>query len=109
MHWEMLLLHLQRGVLHRVGITGTFPIGIPKCVSEPPFSGLNADDLLQLTYLLQNSLSGNSKVLVRQSLGSCFYCPSCFSLLIQMFLNLSPLVAHLDESLTSLQFAMKVC
>ncbi|KIJ65298.1 hypothetical protein HYDPIDRAFT_175253 [Hydnomerulius pinastri MD-312] len=42
----------------------------------------------KLTYLLQNSLSGNSKTL--------------------MILNLSPLAAHLSESLTSLRFATKV-
>ncbi|KAF7296405.1 Kinesin-like protein [Mycena chlorophos] len=42
----------------------------------------------KLTYLLQNSLSGNSKTL--------------------MVLNLSPLAAHLNESLTSLRFATKV-
>ncbi|KAJ7743722.1 kinesin-domain-containing protein [Mycena maculata] len=42
----------------------------------------------KLTYLLQNSLSGNSKTL--------------------MVLNLSPLAAHLSESLTSLRFATKV-
>ncbi|KAF4593210.1 kinesin-like nuclear fusion protein [Pleurotus pulmonarius] len=42
----------------------------------------------KLTYLLQNSLSGNSKTL--------------------MILNLSPLAAHLNESLTSLRFATKV-
>ncbi|KAJ7065575.1 kinesin-domain-containing protein [Mycena amicta] len=42
----------------------------------------------KLTYLLQNSLSGNSKTL--------------------MVLNLSPLSAHLNESLTSLRFATKV-
>ncbi|KAH7885673.1 P-loop containing nucleoside triphosphate hydrolase protein [Phlebopus sp. FC_14] len=42
----------------------------------------------KLTYLLQNSLSGNSKTL--------------------MILNLSPLAAHVSESLTSLRFATKV-
>ncbi|KZV98777.1 kinesin-domain-containing protein [Exidia glandulosa HHB12029] len=42
----------------------------------------------KLTYLLQNSLSGNSKTL--------------------MLLNLSPLAAHLNESLCSLRFATKV-
>ncbi|KAK2459328.1 hypothetical protein APHAL10511_008653 [Amanita phalloides] len=42
----------------------------------------------KLTYLLQNSLSGNSKTL--------------------MVLNLSPLATHLQESLTSLRFATKV-
>ncbi|TEB36837.1 P-loop containing nucleoside triphosphate hydrolase protein [Coprinellus micaceus] len=42
----------------------------------------------KLTYLLQNSLSGSSKTL--------------------MVLNLSPLAAHLNESLTSLRFATKV-
>ncbi|KAF5385422.1 hypothetical protein D9757_002989 [Collybiopsis confluens] len=42
----------------------------------------------KLTYLLQNSLSGNSKTL--------------------MILNLSPLASHLNESLTSLRFATKV-
>ncbi|PPQ83017.1 hypothetical protein CVT25_005257 [Psilocybe cyanescens] len=42
----------------------------------------------KLTYLLQNSLSGNSKTL--------------------MVLNLSPLAAHMQESLTSLRFATKV-
>ncbi|KAG2357858.1 P-loop containing nucleoside triphosphate hydrolase protein [Suillus spraguei] len=42
----------------------------------------------KLTYLLQNSLSGNSKTL--------------------MILNLSPLAAHLNESLCSLRFATKV-
>ncbi|KAG7093411.1 hypothetical protein E1B28_007093 [Marasmius oreades] len=42
----------------------------------------------KLTYLLQNSLSGNSKTL--------------------MVLNLSPLAAHSSESLTSLRFATKV-
>ncbi|KAI0045820.1 kinesin-domain-containing protein [Auriscalpium vulgare] len=42
----------------------------------------------KLTYLLQNSLSGNSKTL--------------------MVLNLSPLAAHLNESLCSLRFATKV-
>ncbi|KAH8116258.1 kinesin-domain-containing protein [Phellopilus nigrolimitatus] len=42
----------------------------------------------KLTFLLQNSLSGNSKTL--------------------MVLNLSPLAAHLGESLCSLRFATKV-
>lgn len=42
----------------------------------------------KLTYLLQNSLSSNSKTL--------------------MFLNLSPLQEHLQESLCSLRFALKV-
>ncbi|KAH8103889.1 kinesin-domain-containing protein [Cristinia sonorae] len=42
----------------------------------------------KLTYLLQNSLSGNSKTL--------------------MVLNLSPLQTHLNESLCSLRFATKV-
>ena len=43
---------------------------------------------MQLTYLLRNSLSGNSKTL--------------------MVLNLSPLVNHLNESLCSLRCATKV-
>jgi len=42
----------------------------------------------KLTYLLQNSLSGNSKTL--------------------MVLNISPLSAHLSETLCSLRFATKV-
>ncbi|ELU43568.1 kinesin family protein (KlpA), putative [Rhizoctonia solani AG-1 IA] len=42
----------------------------------------------KLTYLLQNSLSGNSKTL--------------------MMMNMSPLAAHLSESLCSLRFATKV-
>lgn len=42
----------------------------------------------KLTYLLQNSLSGNSKTL--------------------MVLNLSPLAAHMNESINSLRFATKV-
>ena len=45
-------------------------------------------DLIQLTYLLQNSLGGNSKTL--------------------MFVMISPLQAHLSETLTSLKFATKV-
>ena len=44
---------------------------------------------LQLTYLLQTSLGGNSKTL--------------------MFVMISPLQAHLSETLTSLKFATKVC
>ena len=48
-----------------------------------------ADDPLQLTYLLQFSLGGNSKTL--------------------MFVMISPLQAHLSETLTSLKFATKVC
>lgn len=43
---------------------------------------------LQLTYLLQYSLGGNSKTL--------------------MFVMASPLEAHLSETLTSLKFATKV-
>lgn len=43
----------------------------------------------QLTYLLQYSLGGNSKTL--------------------MFVMISPLQAHLSETLTSLKFATKVC
>lgn len=42
----------------------------------------------QLTYLLQYSLGGNSKTL--------------------MFVMVSPLQAHLSETLTSLKFATKV-
>lgn len=44
--------------------------------------------LVQLTYLLQFSLGGNSKTL--------------------MFVMVSPLQAHLSETLTSLKFATKV-
>ena len=43
---------------------------------------------LQLTYLLQFSLGGNSKTL--------------------MFVMVSPLQAHMSETLTSLKFATKV-
>lgn len=46
------------------------------------------DMLWQLTYLLQFSLGGNSKTL--------------------MFVMVSPLQAHLGETLTSLKFATKV-
>ena len=46
------------------------------------------DEPWQLTYLLQHSLSGNSKTL--------------------MVLNLSPLSVHMNESLCSLRFATKV-
>ena len=46
------------------------------------------DFLGQLTYLLQYSLGGNSKTL--------------------MFVMISPLQAHLAETLTSLKFATKV-
>lgn len=57
-------------------------------VSCSLWSSLALSYRFQLTYLLQNSLSGNSKTL--------------------MVLNLSPLAAHLGESLTSLRFATKV-
>jgi kinesin family protein C1 len=62
----------------------------------------------QLTYLLQNSLSGNSKTLVstrllRRGRGV----RRSTDILEQMFLNLSPLAAHLNESLCSLRFATK--
>ncbi|KAJ6606910.1 P-loop containing nucleoside triphosphate hydrolase protein [Mycena sp. CBHHK59/15] len=64
-------------------------IGTRRCAAFLLQSRLEqADGDLQLTYLLQNSLSGNSKTL--------------------MVLNLSPLAAHLNESLTSLRFATKV-
>lgn len=53
------------------------------------FSGCVTDtDYAQLTYLLQYSLGGNSKTL--------------------MFVMISPLQAHLSETLTSLKFATKV-
>ncbi len=45
-------------------------------------------DVVQLTHLLQYSLGGNSKTL--------------------MFVMVSPLQAHLSETLTSLKFATKV-
>jgi kinesin family protein C1 len=44
---------------------------------------------MQLTYLLQYSLGGNSKTL--------------------MFVMASPMEAHLTETVTSLKFATKVC
>lgn len=49
---------------------------------------LHITDRMQLTYLLQFSLGGNSKTL--------------------MFVMISPLQAHLSETLTSLKFATKV-
>lgn len=60
----------------------------------------------KLTYLLQNSLSGNSKTLVRG-----LKLPSVATLIclkLQMMMNMSPLAAHLGESLCSLRFATKV-
>lgn len=58
-------------------------------VSSPDFSGENqGTNKMQLTYLLQFSLGGNSKTL--------------------MFVMVSPLQAHLAETLTSLKFATKV-
>ena len=48
----------------------------------------NANLYQQLTYLLQFSLGGNSKTL--------------------MFVMVSPLQAHMSETLTSLKFATKV-
>jgi len=59
---------------------------------------------------------GNKHIPYRNSkVCSCFLCLSvyllqnsrCFS--VKMVLNLSPLAAHLNESLTSLRFATKVC
>ncbi|KAI9675447.1 MAG: kinesin-like nuclear fusion protein [Caeruleum heppii] len=67
------------------------------CVHNPPTlpiekrrggKMMKTDTPLQLTYLLQFSLGGNSKTL--------------------MFVMISPLQAHLSETLTSLKFATKV-
>jgi hypothetical protein len=52
-------------------------------------NGWSITNTFQLTYLLQYSLGGNSKTL--------------------MFVMVSPLEAHLRETLTSLKFATKVC
>ncbi len=54
----------------------------------PPVKNLYDANSYQLTYLLQFSLGGNSKTL--------------------MFVMISPLQAHLNETLTSLKFATKV-
>jgi len=65
---------------------------------------------VQLTYLLQNSLSGNSKTLVSRAFLSLIRIERGTveaDTSEQMFLNLSPLAAHLNESLCSLRFATK--
>ena len=56
--------------------------------SSLKFDTASTNPLIQLTYLLQFSLGGNSKTL--------------------MFVMVSPLQAHLSETLTSLKFATKV-
>ena len=64
--------------------------------------------LVQLTYLLQNSLSGNSKTLVSRVCDWYMERKCTLTRLCKMVLNLSPLAVHLNESLTSLRFATKV-